>query len=416
MTTEYTVKITDARYYANRLMPYLGRAIFISEVVESPGLKTMAVDKHWRMYYDPSILDEWSLDELSGVVLHEIFHLVLVHHQRFKALCPTENKTNQRLWNIAADMSINSILDQSDITLPEGCVYPDHVPGFPEIAFEGNLSAEEYYKLLNELPNTTQERLVSASSDHLYDGLGSKSSSGSDGEEREWELGEPTEESGLEETTQRRVVRSAVKEMKDVWRRSVGNTPGEIEAIIERILEPRVDPATEIFTSVKYAVNSIHGWGSKTFKRRNPRQPAGALLMPANQQPVPQVRVLIDTSASMTESEDLPLAAGVVAKVLNALPGEGVEVYCADTQVQSVQKVFTANTIQATGRGGTQMEVAIPEVDNKRPNPDVIICITDGETDWPTKETKAKLVICLTRKNHYYSPPEWSKNIYINPN
>ena len=181
-------------------------------------------------------------------------------------------------------------------------------------------------------------------------------------------------------------------------------------------MEPRVDPATEIFTSVKYAVNSIHGWGSKTFKRRNPRQPAGALLMPANQQPVPQVRVLIDTSASMTESEDLPLAAGVVAKVLNALPGEGVEVYCADTQVQSVQKVFTANTIQATGRGGTQMEVAIPEVDNKRPNPDVIICITDGETDWPTKETKAKLVICLTRKNHYYSPPEWSKNIYINPN
>ena len=203
--------------------------------------------------------------------------------------------------------------------------------------------------------------------------------------------------------------------MKDVWRRGRGNTNGEISAIIEKILEPKIDPATEIFTSVKYAVNSIHGWGNKTFKRRNPRQPTGTLLMPANQQPIPQVRVLIDTSGSMTQSTDLPLAAGVVAKVLNALPGDGVEVYCADTQVQSIKKVFNANTIEATGRGGTQMEIAIPEVDSNLPRPDVIICITDGETDWPTKETKAKLIVCLTRENRYQSPPDWSKSIYINP-
>ena len=409
--SEFEKTISDGRYYANRIMPYLGRAIFVSDVVEAPGLQTMAVDKHWRLYYDPKVLKEWDLDELSAVVIHETFHLVFDHHRRFEAIAPDAKEDLAALWNIAADMAINSILeDTPKVKLPKGCVYPHTVPGHEQICFDPGLSAEEYFRLLQQLPPNVKQNLIG---DSVDSGIGSISASGTDGQEREWELGAPDEASGLEETTQRRVIRSSVKEMKDANSSSGrGLNSNEMSTVIEKILEPKIDPAAEIFASVKYAVNSIHGHGTQTYKRRNPRQPKGALVMPANERPIPQVRVLIDTSGSMREDSDLALAAGVVGKIINALPGEGVEVYCADTQVNDVQKVFTPNLITATGRGGTRMEVAIPQVDADLPRPDVIVCITDGETAWPTKPTNAKLIICLTRE-HCDTPPSWSKVISI---
>ena len=411
--SDYPKTISDGRYYANRLMPYLGRAIFVSDAIEAPGIETMAVDKHWRLYYDPQILDEWSLDELAAAVLHETFHLVFNHHARFEAVCPVRTDELSAMWNIAADMAINSILYDTDkVTLPDDCVYPWTVPGHIDISFDRGLSAEEYFALLQDLPQNIKTNLISDEVDK--DGIGSKPASGCDGFEREWELGPPNDANGLEETTQRRIIRSAVKEMKEtIADKSRGDISNEMSTIIEKILEPKVDPAAEIFASVKYAVNAIHGYGTQTFKRRNPRQPKGSLVMPANERPIPQVRVLIDTSGSMTDDYDLALAAGIVAKVVNALPGDGVEVFCADTQVKSVQKIFRTDCIEATGRGGTRMEIAIPEVDEEQPTPDVIVCITDGETGWPERETQAKLIVCLTNDSTYHSPPTWSKAIYV---
>ena len=63
------ITLADARFYAGKLMTYFGRAIFSLQPIERKGFGTFAVDKYWRLYYDPELLDEWSLDELSGVCL-----------------------------------------------------------------------------------------------------------------------------------------------------------------------------------------------------------------------------------------------------------------------------------------------------------------------------------------------------------
>jgi predicted metal-dependent peptidase len=60
------------------------------------------------------------------------------------------------------------------------------------------------------------------------------------------------------------------------------------------------------------------------------------------------------------------------------------------------------------GNGGTDMTAAI-EQEDKEHRPDAIVLITDGETDWPTKPTRARLIIALCANCTYSTPPAWAK-------
>lgn len=409
MTIQDAITLADARYASMREMPYLARPLVTLKPVETPKLGTFAVDKFWRLYYDPDMFHKWTLNESAGVLLHEVFHLVFDHHRRFAELVETPTDTDRNRWNMAADMAINSMLHKFNIELPDGCVYPWDYGG-TNFGFDRDLTAEKYWHLLQGYTPSIPQKLIDAVNGSCQSG-----SSATDGLKRDFELEAPDlEDEILSETDERRVRRAAVRDIKEsnIGR---GNKKGEIGAIIERILEPAINPAAEIFASVKYAVNSDHGWGSQTYKKPNPRQPPGTMRLPANQRPVPEVRILIDTSGSMQLNEDLALAAGVVSKVINALPQGGVKVTCADTQVRDTQKLFNAADIEVVGRGGTRMDTAVLEVDKTIPKPDVIVCITDGETGWPSTQTKSKLIICLTRERRKYGDrvPDWAKTIVI---
>jgi predicted SprT family Zn-dependent metalloprotease len=50
--------------------------------VERPGIGTMAVDKHGRLYWDPKYLEQTGDEALPTTVLHEVLHLYLRHHSR----------------------------------------------------------------------------------------------------------------------------------------------------------------------------------------------------------------------------------------------------------------------------------------------------------------------------------------------
>ena len=396
--SEHTCTLADARYYANRLMPYLGRGIFVMEPIETEGLGTFAVDKFWRLYYDPEVAEKWDLDEMAGVVLHETFHLLFHHHKRFELVCPNPTDQDRQRWNIAADLSINCILANSSISLPKGSLQPH------QYDFETNLTAEEYYEMLErqDIPGPSYDPDV-----ELANG------SAVDGEQKSWELDPPEKDDiNLDDNDEKRIRRAMAKEIQQKGPRGRGDQSGEIGALITRLIEPAIDPVYEIFAAVKYAVNSIHGYGQQSFKKRNPRQPKGTLRLPSNSRPVPEVRILIDTSGSMHMDTDLALAAGVVAKVIAALPREGVQVSCADTQVTNTEKVFRADQIRVIGRGGTRMDDAIETVDEDKPHPDVIVCITDGETAWPSEPTKAKLIVCLTNSNGS-SAPDWAVELSL---
>ena len=57
------------------------------------------------------------------------------------------------------------------------------------------------------------------------------------------------------------------------------------------------------------------------------------------------------------------------------------------------------------------MSLALTEEDRSHA-PDVIVLVTDGETDWPATRTRAKVIVALVKKPRYGSPiPSWMKVI-----
>jgi predicted metal-dependent peptidase len=71
---------------------------------------TMAADRFWRCYVFPGFLATTPVDELAGVWVHEVSHLLRDHHGRGERLAARHDGagSGERLrMNIAADFEIN---------------------------------------------------------------------------------------------------------------------------------------------------------------------------------------------------------------------------------------------------------------------------------------------------------------------
>lgn len=110
--------------------PYYGACLWSLVPVPAPGLGTLAVDQHHRLYYDPDVVDAWSTDQVVAVIEHEVGHLVRGHFERGRGLDPAR-------WNVAGDAEIND--DLQGRPLPQGAIFPETL-GCPN----GRI-AEEYY-------------------------------------------------------------------------------------------------------------------------------------------------------------------------------------------------------------------------------------------------------------------------------
>lgn len=64
---------------------------------------TMGVTED-TLYYDPQFVAQLRVPELTFVLIHEIMHIAMQHSVRFG------NRTSHHIWNIAADLYINSII------------------------------------------------------------------------------------------------------------------------------------------------------------------------------------------------------------------------------------------------------------------------------------------------------------------
>lgn len=125
-------KLLYGRLYAVKVAPYYRRGLFAMSIHQEPGLGTFATDEHWRMYYDPAKVEEWTIPELGAVWLHELEHLVRKHGERFRDT--SDSLTNAQLWNVAADAGINTDIKEMGVLLPnpEARYYStqQHYPGW----------------------------------------------------------------------------------------------------------------------------------------------------------------------------------------------------------------------------------------------------------------------------------------------
>jgi predicted metal-dependent peptidase len=131
--------------------PYIAPAIFNLVPVYAPGLRTMGVDRWWRVYVDFDYMIERGAVFAAGVLNHEPWHLLRDHEARFKEVDGDTMEKSDMGWNISGDLEIN---DDIAKIIPEDSLFPE-TGKF--VDFPKNLHAEKYYEILMQHPEILEQ-------------------------------------------------------------------------------------------------------------------------------------------------------------------------------------------------------------------------------------------------------------------
>ncbi|MFD0560093.1 putative metal-dependent peptidase [Stackebrandtia endophytica] len=401
-----TAKLLTARMHAVKVRPYLADALFALHVVEDWAVPTMAVDMHWRCYVSPGFVDRTPVEELAGVWVHEVCHLLRDHHGRSQRYAAEhgEHGPGERLrHNIAADFEINDDIYGDGLPQPTDAIVPS-LMGLPE-----GLLMEQY---LNR----------ASLSDLARDLAWLECGSGADGHQRPWELG-PDGANGLTRQ-QRDAVRFRVAEgingrpgtAPDGWRRWA-----------QRVFHQPQPWRHLLGAAVRSAVGTAGGSQNHSYRRPS-RRAAGVpkVVLPRLVRQPPKVCVVIDTSGSVSDTE-LGIALVEVAAISRAVGGRrgSVSVISCDAAAGVAAPLCQEEDIELIGGGGTDLRSGFARAMSSRPRPEVVVALTDGHTPWPATQPPCKTVVGLFRRPvpavdednpHYYQPdppPPWARVVTI---
>lgn len=415
-------RLSVARLRATHLMPYLNAGLYAMIPVESRGLETMAVDASCRLYYNPDFVLQHDRDELAFVILHEALHILFRHCKRMVDAW----KNDHTKTNIAADLAVNSVLMANrpkngcdQLKKLEGAMYPDMF-GLQELQ-----QFEWYFGHLPDSqkggdgkgPNTETGSGVDGIQKPWEDPPTGDGSSGGDQPDGGQSQGQGVAPPGLSEFEKDTMVTQMAQDIKDYEKTNGrGTVPGSLSREADDILVPKVDWRKELRASVRFACETVPGFGDYTYRKPSRRQPANGPVLPRHVEPVVVPVLLVDTSGSMGR-KDFAQALGLIQQTIRDLGlSRGLRVIAADTEVHAVKNVFNAKQVELKGGGGTDMDHAIVQVSQLKPKPNVILVVTDGITPWPSKAVDAAVVVCLTQPEHdSYPIPKWMRKCVLNP-
>ncbi|NMO57319.1 hypothetical protein HH310_39880 [Actinoplanes sp. TBRC 11911] len=386
-------KLYAARLHAVRARPYLASALFALRIVPSERVPTMGVDRHWRCYVSPGFVARTAMDELAGVWVHEVSHLLRDHHGRSGRYADKHGLSGraERLrMNIAGDFEIN------DDAYGEGLTAVGIHPGM--FGLPANMLMEDYLERFS---------LAGLGMDAAWLDCGS----GADGLDREWDLGADGAH-GLS-PQERDAVRFWVAQ-------GITGSPGDVPEGWQRWADKAFHPPQpwrELLGAAVRAASGAGGGGDYTYGRPARRSAAlPEVVLPALRRNPPRVSVVIDTSGSVSDAE-LGTALLEVTAIGRAVGGGRgqVSVISCDAAAGIAHPLCRAEGIPLIGGGGTDLRAGFARASSAHPRPDVIVVLTDGQTPWPDASPCRTVVGLFPRpvRRDYSPPPSWARVVTI---
>lgn len=408
LTTSEERAFRLARLVAAELAPYFMHALFAAAPVAAPGLGTFAVDRHWRLYLDPQVLTGpggWDSRTAGAVLIHEVGHLLRDHAGRADAL---PAPYNHLAWNLAGDAEINDDLLAVGMPLPEGVITPEAL-GCPP-----NGLAEDYYATLGGKHPGQDENSGDDGGPGCGSGAGCPPVPGELPADQGLNDGSAGGIDSAEADLVRRQVAHAVADHAAAHGR--GTVPAGLERWSAGVLAPPTIPWAQVLrAAVRRAVADQAGRTDYTYSRPSRRRVPGT-VQPAMRGPSVVVSIVVDTSGSMSKT-DLDAAMSEVDGVLRSsgVARDKVRVLSCDAAATTGRRVRSVTAVALTGGGGTDMRVGIAGAEAARPAPHVVVVLTDGDTPWPERPTRARLVCGVISPNPPRGTPQWASTVHIPP-
>ena len=378
----YSRALQAARVRAAYQRSYFAPALFTLIPVATDLIDSMAVDAHWRVYYNEAWIARHTVEENATLLIHEVGHLLRDHEARKKAA----GITDHRRWNTAGDCEINDDLHAEGLPLPGD-------PPLPvKYGLESGATAETYFRQLSAPPP------------------GQDCGSGAHGERRFWELPADDDDDGKTPGVDRlkaELVRREVARRIDEISPYAGEVPPAWRRWAKATLASKVDYLATIRHVVRRALReSTLGRYDRTYRRPHRRQACyGDLLMPSFQQPRPRPGFLIDTSSSMEDAQ-LARAVAELAGLIRQLGcGADVVVMSCDAAVRDVRRVFGAGQVELYGGGGTDLDAGLRAFVERKHDPiDLLVIVSDCHTTWSNDAPPFPVITIRVGDG---APPPW---------
>lgn len=383
-------KLAAARLWATNRYPYLASAIFASPALPAPGLGRLAIDRWWRVHADPDVVEQATVAELGGELLHLTTHVLRGHAERADTV-GLSDPAELHHWVDATDAEMNDDFPDTLERITEAVEPPD-------LACEDGRLAEEYYRR-----------------GAVREGGTNDCGSGAHGRSRSWEPPPPSTSSdqGVTRADQRLLRRQVANDISQAASDAVS---AALRAWADEQRSPSVDWRAELAAIIRRSLSSVTGAVDYSYRRPSRRASATpGVVLPSLRRPAVEVVVVCDTSATVSEDQ-LVRAVAEIDGLLRACGTRSVRVLAVDTAVHTVSTVTRGRDVALIGGGGTDLAVGLSAALDLRPRPQVVVVLTDGFTPWPEVAPSAEVIVALLENEAHLEPPQppvWARIIRI---
>ena len=402
--------LQEARAYVMLKGPYYSRLLYGLIPTVAEGLGTIGVTKGLVLVIDPIWFAEKSVEERGSLLVHELNHVM-------RGISRLEAMPDLALANVAFDLAINNDLRNAGWTLPKGGLYPD------TFGFKEGLTGEEYYELLCEDTNRTNDTLNKAlqhgdGEEGGGEEGGGEEGAGTEGEEGEcagddWRsraatgsgkcgscAGNAVDAEAEEEADAKdgrsaddvtHIINQAESELREAAEKSSGrgSLPQHLIDFLDFSEEDKKHPVdwrsrtSHIIRKCTGAM--VSGKSDYSLRRPSKRSCARGFPRPGMVAHKPVIAFVEDTSGSMGPAQLLEsrIQACDVCTQLGIDTAWWISADAGVSEPPKRVRIRDIKSMPVVGRGGTDFRPAIALAQKLRPKVDLLIYNTDGDGPAP---------------------------------
>ena len=335
----FEFKISKAKTQIVLNHPFWAVILLKRELILDYSVPTAAINKRSQIKINPAWAKDFTVQQLMFLMCHEVGHEMFDHINR-------RNHRDAKRWNYAGDAVINDLLKQ--------CQIGEFIEGGVDMPGSMDKTADKVY---NELPEDNGQ-------------------GGGIGQDID-DSGDPMTAEEIDQHTAQVQVELAQAAQAA---KMAGKLPGVLEKMVSDILAVKT-PWQDILE--RHMVSFVRG--DYTWSRPNRRFMSAGYYLPSTgqKQSMGTIVLVVDVSGSVTKRE-MAYYGGHFARIVELCHPEKVHVIYVDTQVQTHVEFNQGEevSLQYDGCGGTHMPAAFDWAAKEGIDPDVMVFLTDGATDF----------------------------------
>jgi predicted metal-dependent peptidase len=382
--------ITKARARLLVRAPFIGSIALGLAWVHAPDIGTMATDGR-SVWFNPEWCEGHGVEKTMGVIAHEVLHVVNRHHLR-------RGERDAELWNVAADLLINRLLEDDKYVLPSDGLF-DRDRGYAGLSTETIYARllEQQQQQKPERPNERQSpgqasddgasgsgnghnpTASGQTSSHVRPHQGEAHSGDDTFPARHWgEVRDLTKPNGQRLSATERIQAERDLDVRVRQAAAAAKRVGKFGTALREMVEiatDRVDWRDKFRISFDGVLRGEVSWA-----RPNRRFIQQGLYLPGwRRTGAGRIGFVLDTSGSISAHE-LSVYTAAVLGILEETGPEMVALIQCDAQVQRIEYIQASESfdrIEVHGRGGTRFQPAFDWIAESGFGADAIVYATD---------------------------------------